>query len=658
MFQNLPAAAATVLVILLLPLPGLCQIDYPKLGKTRDSWFGDNPYAADSSVHAYVVAQTTEVNFRLGRGNNGIEREQTIRRVIRVLDRQGFRHSTVRIRYFDPENRNIGESVKTVKAYTHNPEGGKVNSAELAKGDVFTTRLSPEVVEVAFSMPNVVEGSVLDLEVVLSSRTASGVPTLYLQGELPIVETEGLVRAHEAFRFTPSMTGYHHVEKSLSRRPYPLTGVEGQEETTRFYATDVPAILPEPYVASMRNYLSQINLSLTSFVIPGVVIEHYSQDWAEIAKSLLEANGIRDALKVHKSFKVLAEACPSSLKTVEEKVTWAQKTIAATVHWNSVYSPYPHRRANAIIEAREGTSGEVNAMLLGLLNALEIKAHPVYISTRDNGWLIDFLINPRNINSLIVAVPKGENYVLLDATDPDAFPGMLPLDLINGRGLIAKEDTYAFIPLDEQVFAQQAVQAQLALGEDNYLSGRVSLMLKDYAAMPFGKCVDGLHTLALEDQQLFGPDFDVSELTVVREKGYSFMVTAQIRSKNPIDDLGGALALKPTLFSDWAQNPFQETERKLPMEFPYRIVETRDISIALPTGLHLETAPELVNVSTADRGSLYRYKVSATETGLNLTSLLVVKTPMYLPDEYAQIRGFFDIVAANETALLSVVPKP
>ncbi len=182
-----------IMRVTLLCLLWLCSLplaragsDLPKLGKASEAWFGDNPYAADSSVYAYVIAQDIEINFGFLRiGSTGLTRRIDTRRIVRVLDPQGYGQALVEIQYYDPEGGGVSERLTNVDAYTHRLVGGKIGTQRVAREEQYRTRLSPEYVEVAFSFSGVVAVTVLDLAHSRESGNLSSCPVTYFQDLIP-----------------------------------------------------------------------------------------------------------------------------------------------------------------------------------------------------------------------------------------------------------------------------------------------------------------------------------------------------------------------------------------------------------------------------------------------------------------------------------------
>ncbi len=635
---------------------GYAGTDLPKLGKASEAWFAPNPYAADSSVHAYVIAQDIGINFGwLYLGSNKLSRRIETRRIVRVLDPQGYEQALIKIYFYDPENGGAGERLTNLEAYTHEMLNGQVKTNKVAKQERYRTRLSPEVVEVAFSFPGVVAGTVLDLSYTRDSESLRYCPTTYFQDYIPVQIAETRLKSHEAFRYQTHVLGHERVTQTVDHDPYPDRGVEGRQVTHTFRAENLPALTPEPYITALGNYRSHLRIELQTFAYPGNQTVEFSGSWATISEALTEAPGVKAALRGKGDYQAWAAACPTALTEPQDKAAWAIAKVASLVRWSGYHSPYASSKLSALVDAGEGSSAEVNALLLGVLRALGLDASPVFMSTRDHGRLLQHLPTLSSVNSMIVAFDAGGKILLVDGVDPTGYPGVLPLDDHNGEGLmVSDKGLLSFVSLQDASIDQRALQALLEVDAEGYVFGYAALTLSGLAAKPFiTATADGLR-LAVDTGALF-EGFHVTNLVITREKAYAWRLTADVRSLLPAPDLGGALALNPNLAPQWSKNPFSYAERRYPVEFPAKIVETRQISVKLPSDMRLEAIPPTVYMTTVNRDAFYRHQVTDEDNTLSISSTLAVKNLTYLPDRYGEVRGLFGKVVEQEAALLSIV---
>jgi hypothetical protein len=84
--------------------------------------------------------------------------------------------------------------------------------------------------------------------------------------------------------------------------------------------------------------------------------------------------------------------------------------------------------------------------LVAALRDARLNAHPVLLSTRNNGLPSPLYPVPTDFNYVIARVKIGDNYYLLDATE-DVYPfGLLPERCLNGMGRALGPDSSQWAP--------------------------------------------------------------------------------------------------------------------------------------------------------------------------------------------------------------------
>ena len=622
----------------------------PKVGKPDASWFSDNPHASDSSVHAYVIADISQQTFEINRVGTT---RSTHRTIIKVVDEQGKDIATVRIPLYNSSRGTLRQTLGRLKAYTYNKTKGDVQRSEVDNDQIFTTRVTPFYQEASFSFPDVRAGSVLDLEyeVVANDYYLEDVP---LQRSIPVERVEHTTRVYEAFDVAPTQVGYALVEQTQERRPSRNPNLDGQDIHHIFKGTKLPAAKPEPYITSLDNYKSQVLFELRSFFLPGQTLQQFSGSWDLVATNLTDYDQLRNTLNGQPIYKKIAEELPSDITDPGAKAAWALNQVQRRVRWNEVNSIYPLKTNRQILSDAEGSAADANLVLLGVWSSLGLEAAPVFISTRQHGRVVDFLPRRSAFNRMIAAVNLGEQWQLADATDPLGEIGVLPDADLNGFGLLVlpNSNRHKLIDTQEGLVKQRALQAQLTLTEDDYLEGDVTLRLNPVAAKSYVEVKSGKRTFDFEESLLAG--YTIKNQEVKRDNKGTYIVTAQIRSKTPVIDLGDAKAFVPIVATYQSENPFVREERIYPVEFPTRMVDSREVVITLPEGMHVEELPEPMAAMSEDRKTQYRYALKEENGKLTLSSLFVSKKLIHLPAEYKGLKGLFDLAIESDGQLVSI----
>ena len=655
------------------PMPA--PLVLPDPGRVTGEWFADNPYAADSSVHAYVIADDTRarVQFAVRGQYNRPWLTTDHRRVVRVLDARGIdAHATVRLRLYSPKGEDVGQSIDDLEAYTHHYAGGRLVSTPVEPDQVHKTRLDEEFTQLSFSFAGVVPGAVLDLSYRIQSGYVSQPPRAYLQDAIPVQAAEYSFRMGQEFGYKATVLGSHPVATDQQTvqgdaGAGSAYGGTARENVFRFALRDAPAITAEAFVTTPNNYRAQALVELERYARPGGQVVEVAVGWDDLSDRLRDSPGLAEALRGAKDKDYLAWAaeCPLAADAPPlERADWALRQVASRIALSYSYGVFAEHKLKRMLADGKGDAADRNAALLGLLRALGLAADPLFVSTREHGYLRPELPDMQSLNRLIVALRLGERLHLYDASNSTTGHGVVSVSNLNGEGFLVGDDGHRFVSLQEDAIAQRGLIADLSLGDDGHLAGTFTVHLQDYAALPyttFGS--DGALTIDPADLGELFAGYDLSEVAVEPATGYGYRVLGRLRSRESVVDLGDALALDPNVGTAQARNPLVAERRTYPVEFAHGRVETRQVTLHLPPGHRAEALPEPTATRMPDRGVSYRTGLTqGVDPGdghavLTYSTVLAIKKLTYPPEAYESLRQLFDLVAEREGSLVSVVAE-
>lgn len=627
--------------------------ELPKIGKADPTWFGANPHAADSAVHAYVIAQRTGVDLDYRSG--GFSMRQRVRRIVRVLDAQGRRHAVVRIRYYDPEDGGGEVRLRNFEAYTYHADGA--DGIPVEASEIFETRLTQLYSERSFSFPRVEDGSVLDLTFELVSPYTDVAPAR-LQESIPMQDVHYELRANGAFDIATTVGGYYPVESGRREEPPRNRAMPAQDVIRTFSARDVPPVRPEVYTAALEHYAAHVAFEIKAVHGGNGVTYPLSGSWRKVAERLTDYAEMRAALRGKNAAERHVAAGRQAREAGGDPVEGVRASVAGSLTYTGRRTLFASEKLKDTDAAGEGHAADVNLAVLAALRALDLEAFPAFIATRDYGRVVAQLPAAGSLNKMIVAVREGSGYRFVDATAPGTAAGVLPVEDYNGLALVALGgDDFELADTQARAASQVGVQATLALGDDGLLAGEVKLTLAGPMVAERVEVAGTRRSLRVEDLDLTpGYELDVRSATEVAPGRW--VVEGRLTSTAPAVDLGGALAFSPVIGGFRQNQPFTAETRTYPVELPYRVIETRSVTITLPEGFAVESVPEPLSASTSDRQCVYRYQVSPTAEGLTLSTTFASKGLLHLPAAYPELRGVYALAAEREGELVSVVAAP
>jgi hypothetical protein len=109
--------------------------------------------------------------------------------------------------------------------------------------------------------------------------------------------------------------------------------------------------------------------------------------------------------------------------------------------------------------------------LVAALRDARLNAHPVLLSTRNNGLPSPLYPVPTDFNYVIARVKIGDNYYLLDATE-DVYPfGLLPERCLNGMGRALGPDSSQWAPRNATQRKKHVTMFKASLDEQGKITG-------------------------------------------------------------------------------------------------------------------------------------------------------------------------------------------
>ena len=303
-------------------------------------------------------------------------------------------------------------------------------------------------------------------------------------------------------------------------------------------------------------------------------------------------------------------------------------------------------------------------MLVGALQAAELDAQPVLLSTRAHGLPIELHPVLTSFNYVIAQVTIGTQSYLLDATDPLLIFGMLPERCINGKGRVMPNKESYWIDLKPTHKHRETFVVSLKLENDGTITGTIQNNYSGYAAMAMRKRIFSFtdrNEYVNEFKKDLGDDVEVSNYEVKDLENFEvpLIETYTIKSK-AFDGLDQVpLLFDPFLVGKRDSNPFKSRERTYPVDFGVPFEEIVVFSLEYPPTLLVSELPPPVALSLPNAGGRYLQEIQNPGQKVTLTSSLVIGKTVYTSAEYHFLRELYNrMIAAQNTNVVFEKNKP
>ena len=611
--NNLSAQKSTV------KLPDFGHIDMDELKMTSCAFQKD--------ASAMMLFSTAESIFDI----SGFE--QTEFRVrIKIFNKKGFDNANIKIRYpYDSRQ----AFIKRLSAETYNLDGaGNMMTTKLDKSSIFDKKVNKRYSEKSFAFPDVKEGSVIEYKYILEGSSQT---KWFFQKSIPV----------KFSRFTIDFP----KELMISMVPHCTLPVKKQELNgstnniaTEYSMENIPGLPDESFMSCREDYLQRIEARLMAIQITGQPTHDLTRSWPGIIKELLDDEDF--GLQLKKNIPRTSDL-DEMLKTVTDpykKMCIIHKYVRTKMEWNSYDNIWALEGVKSAWKDKKGTSGEINLILINLLKDADLDAHPLLVSTRENGVVNTMVPGFGQFDKVLAYVTINKKNYILDATEKNTPSYLLPLEVIASEGLlIEKPDSYAWgwkVIWDDEHQEETNVVLNAAIDDKNIMTGYASVFSKDYkkisqvALMKKGNNV-------LKDKLITSPEMKIDSLEIEGSDNDEVPLTESFKFTTPTAATGDYHYFSANLFAGLNINPFVADERQSDIFFGPKQHYSINANIDLPAGYQIEDLPKNIKMIMPDTSIIFKRYASVNNNSLSVSYSLDVKSPMYLVENYQDFNAFY-----------------
>lgn len=333
-----------------------------------------------------------------------------------------------------------------------------------------------------------------------------------------------------------------------------------------------------------------------------------------------------------------------------------QYTPERSIQENKVLELKPVKGAEDVLDNHGGTHDELNRLFVAMVRASGVPASLIWVPNREHDAFLKEYLSTSQLEAEVAVVQLNGKDVFLDPGSKYCPYGILDWRYSGVQGLRQSPKGADITETSAPQYTQSVITrlARISLDEHGVASGTVSLMFKGSTAMNLRQ--DGGRTDAegrkklLEDEARSvlpgdnqislsnSPDWDDAEAPLVAQFHVTFPFAVAA---------GKRLMLQQQLFQVNERSRFPANERKNAVYFHLPWQEADEVHITIPAGMEVESlAPDdMVKLPYAV------YKVQHKKEAANMIFTrrdFIMGQGIFLPNEYKDIKTFFDKVKADD----------
>ena len=661
-FQSL-----VIVVFLLLEISKSSAQNY-ELGKVTVAELKEKANPKDTTAPAAILFKKGKTFFTFTK-DKGFSANHVYEFKIKIYKKEGLNWADQKVRFYIGYENLSEDRLEFSNAVTYNLENEAIVKTKLGNQGAFTKKVNKFWDEKIITLPNVKVGSIIEYKYILKSDNIVKLPDFDFQYDIPVNYFEYKTDIPEYYIYKPILVGGHNVvtDSKLTNGSqsfeddYNKTKSISYKQISAFYkGNDIPALAKEPYIDNIDNYKGSIQHELERVRYPDQPVKDYTITWEGVANTIFKDKSFGKELNERDFLLEDVKKLLTNVESQKERLNIIFKFVQNKMNWNEENDYYTQKGVKKAYTDQTGNVAEINFILISMLKLAGIEANPVLVSTTQNG--IPVYPTRTGFNYVVAAAQIEDKQILLDATHKFTSPGILPLNVLNWKGRLIKDDgTSAEIDLVPSTMSKEYSSLMVKIDNLGKIEGKIRIQRTDYDAYLFrventNKNQEN-YLEKLEEQ--FG-DSKISNYTIDNKKTNiqePVLETFSLNADNRVEIIGGKMFINPLLFFTRSKNPFTQEIRQMPVYFGYPTQEKFNLNIEIPEGYEIESLPTPVKISSENKEIVYMLNTSGEGNKIRIISTKEINNSIFAADQYNGLKDLFQkmIASQNEKIVLKKI---
>jgi Domain of Unknown Function with PDB structure (DUF3857) len=569
------------------------------------------------------------------------------RRRIKIFNQREIDQGNITIYFYSKDQ---FEYISNIKGVTYNLEGGQPVLTHLDSKSIYTEKENNIRSRIKFAMPNVKPGSIIEYEYDSYMKHYGGLDHWRFQHELPVIKSSYFLTV------LPGREFQYSVQKKVS---YPII-IKPMFDVGKIYfeMDNIPGLKFEPYMEAANDYLQRVEFQLASYTNSFGDKTKVVQTWKDLAYELLGEKEFGGAIKKDLPNLDEIKSIVSKETTDSGKLAVIYNYVRNNFTWNNFYSKYAGDGVKTPWEKRTGNAGEINLILLNLLQTFNVEASPILVAERDFGKIDTTYPFIDRFNKVAAYARINNKTYILDATEKFTPPGLIPYALLNTIGFVVDKKDFRLIRILNNKNAYQNNITVTAKIEDNgMLKGTADIVSSDYAKE---KNTDHIKRNTkrfikdLAEESANDPTIDKYTFENIDDDSKPLLQKLEFHTELNVN--GGFVFVDPAFFAGLIKNPFTAEERFTNVNFGYPYDISVEATIQLPAKSKIDKLPENKNQAFGGQ-SLTILRQFKSENNTLVISLHFKQTLTVVQnDQYASLKSVYQSVIdlLNEPIVIKI----
>jgi transglutaminase-like putative cysteine protease len=608
-------------------------------------------YEPDTSAVALILDEFGEAYFEDGNDYNLLF-EYHAR--IKILKKGGVAYGTFEIPLRKIEGRT--EKIVSIKASAFNIENGSMRETKLDPKNVFSENQSKYSDAKKFAIPNVKEGSVIEVFYVLASPFLYKFRPWEFQSDIPKLQSEFWALIPGNYLYNVSLRGFLKLTKNESELVKSCF-MTADCSRLKYGIKNIPAFNEEEFMTAKSNFISAVNFELSQINYFDGRKDKITKEWKDADEELRQDS--KFGVQIKRGKDIVDSHIDQLVGGETDPLAKAKKIydfIKGWYKWNDSYGEYSEFGIKKSFESKTGNVGDINLSLIAALRYAEVPVEPMLLSTRQNGLVTDLYPVLSEFNYVVAKVTIAGKTYLLDATD-DFHPfGLLPERCLNGNGRVIGDKESYWLELKPTDREKTTTILNLTLDDGGVIKGSIQYLYAGYKAVNERKKIYGFSSLPafINDYKSKNQDLNIGDFEIENAddltKPLIFRMTVAFGEGM---FTGDNFLFNPFITEQWQRNPFKSSERLYPIDFGAPLEEIMILTLDYPPGYEIDGLPGKVGLALPQNGGRFIFEIQNSMNKLSVNNSLLIAKPVFSSHEYHYLKELFNnVLAVQRTELV------
>lgn len=619
----------------------------------------------DSNANAIVLNEFGRSSVFVDDYDNRIKLQHEYHVLIRINNKEGFKKANFEIPSYK-RGSYIRDYFDELKAVTYNLENGRIEKTELENKKVFKENYSAYLDLNKFTLPNIKEGSIIEVSYRTLEQDLFNFKTWEFQDDIPKIQSQYIAIIPASFTYNVVLRGPYKLsdQKGEALKEYIfLDGLRMDCSKLTYSMKNIPAFVEEDYMTSPTNFKSAIYYELESIYYPSTGSKKtFSKTWKDVDIDLMNEKAFGGQLKKTDLFKTSLATIVSPTDTKLEKAKKIYSYINKQIKWNNYLGKYAETGIEKALEKRTGNIGDINLALVTALLAADLEAYPIILSTRRKGTPNALFPVLSDFDYVIACVDIDGIKYKLDASNSYLPFGELPLQCLNERGrIIYSKKSSDWYPLTAEESSDVNYVLEGTLNDQFKIKGKLTISSKGNKALLKRQHIAKFNSLEEYWEKL---DEEMPNITLTKSSIQNledidqllieeFDVTMDV-SKQMGQDV---LVLAPNIIDTISYNPFKAQERTYPVDMGFKSKTLYSIKLTIPDQYEIVEKPQNASLALPESAAKYRYVTQVNGNQLEILQSLVFNKPIFSVDEYFSLKELYSRIIQQQKLDIKLTGK-